>query len=211
MNALTGYLRQAGTALRFLILATLVLGLAYPLAIFGAGQLIAPYQANGSILKDGGGAPAASALIAQASADDAGAQDPLWFHARPSAVKWDPASATNLGPNDPKLLDAVTANRSAVAAAEGISEAGVPADAVTASGSGLDPGISPDYARLQVPRVAAAHGLSADTVASLVNKNTSGGLEAFLGQPSVNVTTLNVDIAATAGPGAQPSQPAPSK
>jgi K+-transporting ATPase ATPase C chain len=76
MKTLTGYLRQTGTALRFLIFATLVLGLAYPLFIFGAGQLIAPYQANGSILKDDGGAPAASALIAQSSADDAGAQDP---------------------------------------------------------------------------------------------------------------------------------------
>lgn len=202
MNTLSGYLRQAGTALRFLLLATLVLGLAYPLAIFGVGQLIAPYQANGSIIKSDGGAPAASALIAQSSADDAGAQDPLWFHARPSAVKWDPASssATNLGPNDPKLLDAVTANRSAVAAAEGVSETAVPADAVTASGSGLDPDISPDYARLQVPRVAAAHGLSAQAVASLVDRNTSSGLEAFLGQPAVNVTALNLDVAAAAQP-----------
>ena len=91
----------------------MILGLAYPLAVFGVGQLIAPYQANGSILKDDGGAPAASALIVQAAADDAGTQDPNWFHARPSAVDWDPASssATNLGPNEPKLLDAVTANR----------------------------------------------------------------------------------------------------
>ena len=100
MNILTGYLRQLGTALRFLLFATLVLGVAYPLAVFGTGQLIAPYQANGSIIKDGTGAPAASALIAQAAADDSGAQDPRWFHARPSAVKWDPASssASNLGP-----------------------------------------------------------------------------------------------------------------
>jgi potassium-transporting ATPase KdpC subunit len=209
MNTLTGYLRQAGTALRFLILATLVLGAAYPLAVFGVGQLIAPYQANGSILKDGAGAPAASALIAQASADDAGAQDPRWFHARPSAVKWDPASssASNLGPNDPKLLDAVTANRSAVAAAEGISEAAVPADAVTASGSGLDPDISPAYARVQLARVAAANGLSTDAVASLVEQHTSSGLAASLGQPSVNVTALNLAVAAAA----RPSQPAQSK
>ena len=109
MNTLTGYLRQAGTALRFLLFATLVLGLAYPLAVFGTGQLIAPYQANGSILKDSAGAPAASALIAQAAADDSGVQDPRWFHARPSAAKWDPASSSpvNLGPNDPKLLEAV--------------------------------------------------------------------------------------------------------
>jgi K+-transporting ATPase ATPase C chain len=200
MNTLTGYLRQAGTALRFLILATLVLGAAYPLAVFGVGQLIAPYQANGSILKDSAGAPAASVLIAQVSADNAGAQDPRWFHARPSAVKWDPASssASNLGPNDPKLLEAVTENRSAVAVAEDISEAQVPADAVTASGSGLDPDISPAYAKLQVPRVAAAQHLSADTVMSLVTRHTTGGLAAFLGQPSVNVAALNVDVAAAA-------------
>lgn len=200
MNTLTGYLRQAGTALRFLIFATLVLGVAYPLAVFGVGQLIAPHQANGSIIKDSAGAPAASALIAQASANDAGAQDPRWFHARPSAVKWDPASssASNLGPNDPTLLASVTANRAAAAASERVSGADVPADAVTSSGSGLDPDISPAYARIQVPRVAAAQGLSTDVVASLVGRHTSGGLEAFLGQPSVNVTALNLDVAAAA-------------
>lgn len=200
MNALTGYLRQAGTAVRFLLFATLILGVAYPLAVFGVGQLIAPYQANGSIIKDSAGTPAASALIIQASANNAGTQDPRWFHARPSAVKWNPASssASNLGPNDPKLLDAVTANRAAVAAAEGISKDQVPADAVTASGSGLDPDISPAYAKLQVRRVAAAQHLSTDTVMSLVTKHTTGGLAAFLGQPSVNVTALNVDLSATA-------------
>lgn len=199
MNTLTGYLRQAGTAARFLLIVTLVLGLAYPLAIFGIGQLIAPYQANGSILRTEDGTPAASALIAQA-ADDTGTQDPRWFHPRPSAVNWDPASSSpsNLGPNDPKLLDAVTKNRAAVAAAEDSSEAEVPADAVTASGSGLDPDISPQYARLQVPRVAAAHRLSAETVQALVDLNTSSGPEAFLGQPSVNVTALNLDVAAAA-------------
>ena len=201
MNALTGYLRQSGTAIRFLFLATLVLGLAYPAAVFGIGQLIAPYQANGSIIRDGAGAPAASALIAQVK-NDGGTQDPAWFHARPSAVGWDPASssASNLGPNDPKLTDAVNANRAAVAGAEGVQQSEVPADAVTASGSGLDPGISPAYARLQVPRVAAAHQLAPDAVQALVDKNTSSGLEAFLGQPTVNVTALNLDVAAAGSP-----------
>lgn len=201
MNTLTGYLRQALTALRFLLAATLVLGVAYPLAVFGVGQLIAPYQANGSIIRDDGGAPAASALIAQASADENGVQDPRWFHARPSAVNWDPAtsSASNLGPNDPKLLQAVEANRAAVAAEEGISESEVPADAVTASGSGLDPHISPEYALLQVSRVAAAHGMSPEEVRALVLRHTSSGLEALLGQPSVNVTLVNLDVAASSG------------
>ncbi|MGO4804386.1 potassium-transporting ATPase subunit C [Arthrobacter sp. 2MCAF15] len=198
MNTLTGYLRQAGTALRFLALATVVLGLCYPLAVFGAGQLIAPAQANGSIIKDPAGHPAASSLIVQAPANDAGAQDPRWFHARPSAVKWDPASssASNLGPNDSKLAEAIAANRAAVAQAESVPEAEVPADAVTASGSGLDPDISPAYARLQIRRVAAAHGLSTEAVAELVARQTSTGPAAFLGQPAVNVTALNLAVAA---------------
>ncbi|GAA5190981.1 potassium-transporting ATPase subunit KdpC [Arthrobacter gyeryongensis] len=198
MNTLPGYLRQAGTALRFLLLATVVLGLIYPLAIFAIGQAVAPFQANGSIVRDSAGKPAASALMAQVSANDAGTQNPLWFHARPSAAKWDPAASTasNLGPNDPKLLDAVKANRAAVAAAEGVKESDVPADAVTASGSGLDPQISVAYARLQVPRVAKAHGLSPEAVQAMVDRRTVTGLEAFLGQPSVNVTELNLDIAA---------------
>lgn len=200
MNMLLGYFRQAGTAIRFLLLSTLILGLAYPLAIFGVGQAVAPFQANGSIVKDDAGNPAASALIAQASADDAGTQDPAWFHARPSAVGWDPtsSSASNLGPNDAELLDAVTANRAAVAELEDVSEAAVPADAVTASGSGLDPDISIEYATLQIPRVARAHGLSPEAVQGLVDNNTSDGLEAFLSQPSVNVTELNLAVAEAA-------------
>lgn len=202
MNTLIGYLRQAGTALRFLALATLVLGVAYPLAVFGVGQFIAPYQANGSIIRDDGGAPAASALLAQTAADENGVQDPRWFHARPSAVSWDPAasSASNLGPNEAKLLETITANRSAVAAAEGVSESEVPADAVTASASGLDPHISLEYARLQVDRVAAAQGMDTGAVASLVDRHTSSGLLAFLGQPSVNVTALNLALAAASQP-----------
>ena len=124
-------------------------------------------------------------------------------------MKWDPASssATNLGPNDPKLLDAVAANQSAVAAAEGVDAAAVPADAVTASGSGLDPDVSPEYAKLQLARVAAANGLSTDAVAAMVEQYTSSGVVAFLGQPSVNVTALNLAVAAAA----RPSQPAQTK
>lgn len=198
MNTLLGYLRQAGTAVRFLALATLVLGLLYPVAIFGLGQVIAPAQANGSILKDSAGNPVASARLVQTSADEKGVQDLKWFHARPSAVKWDPASssASNLGPNDQNLTKSVEAARETVAAAEGIDPARVPADAVTASGSGLDPSISVAYAQLQIPRVAAAHRLSEGDVLALVERNTTSGLEAFLGQPAVNVTTLNLDLAA---------------
>lgn len=208
MNTLPGYLRQAGTALRFLLLATVVLGLLYPLVIFGIGQAVVPFQANGSIVKDSAGNPAASALIAQVSADNSGTQNPAWFHARPSAGKWDTSNSTasNLGPNDSKLLDAVKAARTAIAAAEGVNESAVPADAVTASGSGLDPQISPAYARIQVPRVAKAHGLSPETVQAMVDRRTVTGLEAFLGQPSVNVTELNLDVAAAAPASAAPAK-----
>jgi K+-transporting ATPase ATPase C chain len=203
MNTILGYLRQVGTAIRFLVLTTLLLGVVYPLAIFGIGQVLAPAQANGSIVVDPTGQPAASALIVQTSADSKGVQDPKWFHARPSALTWNPSSssATNLGPNDPGLLRSVQDNRAAIAAAEHVDPSGVPADALTASGSGLDPQISVAYAELQIPRVAAAHELSQDTVRSLMARNTTDGLEAFLGQPSVNVTILNLDIAAASRAG----------
>lgn len=205
-----GYLRQFGTALRFLLLATLVLGLAYPLAVFGIGQAIAPSQANGSIVTVEGKA-AASTLIVQdptaadgASADGALA-DPAtaekYFVPRLSAVNGDPASssATNLGPNDPQLRENMEAARAAAAEREGVDPARVPLDAVTASGSGLDPHISPEYAALQAGRVARTNGLSVEQVRELIADHTSGGLEAFLGQTSVNVTALNIAVALAAG------------
>lgn len=186
MNA---YRRQLFTALRFLLCATLLLGLAYPVLIFGVGQVVAPAQANGSILTVGGKA-AGSSLLAQPVTGDA------YFFPRPSAVGWDPAtsSATNLGPNQVALVEAIASNRAEVAAREKAAPGDVPIDAVTASGSGLDPDISPAYAALQVPRVAAATGLSEAAVRELVSQNTSTGLNAFLGQPSVNTTTLNAAL-----------------
>ncbi len=188
MNA---YGRQLLTALRFLICATLLLGLAYPVLVFGLGQLAAPAQANGSIITSGGQA-VGSSLLAQPVAG-AG-----WFHPRPSAVGWDPAtsSASNLGPNQAALVEAIAKNRAEVAAREKVAPAEVPIDAVTASGSGLDPDISPAYAALQVARVAAANGLSEAAVKELVAQNTSTGVNAFLGQPSVNTTTLNAALKA---------------
>ncbi|SEF00257.1 K+-transporting ATPase ATPase C chain [Arthrobacter alpinus] len=188
MNA---YGRQLLTALRFLLCATLLLGLAYPVLVFGAGQLIAPAQANGSIISNGGKA-VGSSLLAQPVTGTA------YFFPRPSAVGWDPAtsSATNLGPNQAALVEAIATNRGEVAAREKVSPAEVPIDAVTASGSGLDPDISPAYAALQVSRVAAANGLSEAAVKDLVEQNTSAGVNAFLGQPSVNTTTLNAALKA---------------
>lgn len=188
MNA---YGRQLFTALRFLICATLLLGLAYPVLVFGLGQVVAPAQANGSIISSGGQA-SGSSLLAQPVTGTA------YFFPRPSAVGWDPAtsSASNLGPNQPALVEAMATNRAEVAAREKVAPGEVPIDAVTASGSGLDPDISPAYAALQLPRVAAATGLSEAAVKELVAQNTSSGVNAFLGQPSVNTTTLNAALAA---------------
>ncbi|WP_425859865.1 K(+)-transporting ATPase subunit C [Arthrobacter sp. TWP1-1] len=187
MNA---YGRQLFTALRFLLCATLLLGLAYPVLVFGLGQLVAPAQANGSIITTGGQA-AGSSLLAQPVTGTA------YFFPRPSAVGWDPAtsSATNLGPNQVALVEAMDKSRTEVADRENVDPSTVPIDAVTTSGSGLDPDISTAYAALQVPRVAAANGLSDEAVRALIVKSTSAGVNAFLGQPSVNTTTLNAALA----------------
>jgi len=188
--AMNAYGRQLLTSLRFLFFATLLLGLAYPALVFGVGQLAAPAQANGSIITVSG-QPAGSSLLAQPVAGDG------YFYPRPSAVGWDPSqsSASNLGPNQPALVAAIAKNRTAVAAREQVPAASVPMDAVTASGSGLDPDISPAYAALQVPRVARASGLGEAAVKALVAKHTSNGFLAFLGQPAVNTTTLNAALA----------------
>lgn len=188
MNA---YFRQLFTALRFLLCATLLLGLAYPVLIFGVGQVVAPAQANGSLITTGGQA-AGSSLLAQPVTGTA------YFFPRPSAVGWDPStsSATNLGPNQSALQEAIAANRAEVAVREKVAPGDVPIDAVTASGSGLDPDISPSYATLQAPRVAAANGLSEAAVQELIEENTSTGVNAYLGQSSVNTTTLNAALMA---------------
>ncbi|WP_336853731.1 K(+)-transporting ATPase subunit C [Sinomonas albida] len=187
------YLRQFGTAFRLLGLCTILLGVLYPLAMFGVGQAVASRQANGSI-EQLNGQPAASSLIVQAVPE----KDNRFFFPRPSAVKWDPSSssATNLGPSDPALAKAVADARSAVAAREGVAESAVPIDAVTGSGSGLDPDISPAYAELQVPRVAKATGLSTAQVEQLVADVTNNPVLSLLGQPAVNTTKLNLAIAA---------------
>ncbi|ABY22658.1 potassium-transporting ATPase C chain [Renibacterium salmoninarum ATCC 33209] len=194
MNTFTSYLRQFGTAFRLLIAATVVLGLGYPAVVWGIGQLAFPNQANGSIVSVNG-QQAASSLIAQSPKDGLG---PEWFHPRPSAVNWDPASsrASNLGPNDPKLAESIETLRAQIAEDENVSESKVPMDALTASGSGLDPQISLAYAQLQIPRIADKTGLSETALQDLVSKNTTSELESLLGQQSVNVTKLNIDLAA---------------
>jgi len=191
--------RSLGVAVRLTLLSTVVLGIAYPLAVWGVGQAAFHDQANGSMVTDSSGTVVGSSLIGQ-SFDGKGAD--RWFQSRPSAAGEEgydanASSGSNLGPSNPDLLKAVEERRAAVAKADGISAAEVPADAVTASGSGLDPDISPEYALQQVSRVASARGLSEDAVRTLVDEHTEARQLGFLGEPVVNVLELNLALAAT--------------
>lgn len=191
-------LRTTAVAVRAMILATLVLGVGYTFAITGLGQVLAPAQANGSLLTDAGGSVVGSALIGQSWADADGAPLPEYFQPRPSAAgdgyDGGASSGSNLGPENADLIAAIGERRSAIAAFEGVAESAIPADAVTASASGLDPHISVAYADLQIARVAAARGLDPDTVRALVATHTTGRDLGFLGEPRVNVLELNVAL-----------------
>jgi potassium-transporting ATPase KdpC subunit len=173
-----------------LFFAIILCGL-YPLVIYGAAQLLFPHQANGGLLVDKSGTVRGSALIAQ---DFTG---PQYFHPRPSAAGPDGYDATNsggsnLGPTSSNLVAEITQRIAAYRVENGLAtNAIVPADAVTASGSGLDPDISPANAALQIPRVAKARGLSQVYVRKLVKQNTSGRDLGVFGMPRVNVMTLN--------------------
>jgi K+-transporting ATPase ATPase C chain len=187
--------RQYVAAARALLLATLVLGLAYPLVVTGLAQVLAPGQADGSLV-EANGAVVGSSLIGQAYSD--ADEDPLpqYFQPRPSASEYDGTASggSNLGPDSPELAALVEERRAAVAALNEVDPADVPPDAVTASASGLDPHISSAYAAIQVDRVAAIRGLPAAEVASLVAEYTSGRDLGFIGAPHVNVVQLNLAL-----------------
>jgi potassium-transporting ATPase KdpC subunit len=182
-------LRQSLAGLRVLIALTVILGLAYPLLMTGFGQLVFHDQANGSMVQVDG-TDVGSSLIGQ---DFAGAQ---WFHSRPSASSYDALASggTNLGPNSPVLLKAVDRARARIAKEDGVSPSAVPPDAVTSSGSGLDPDISPAYADIQVARVAHARGMSVAAVQRLVDDHTQGRPLGFLGESRVDVVELNLAL-----------------
>ncbi|MFE7188995.1 potassium-transporting ATPase subunit KdpC [Kitasatospora sp. NPDC057541] len=191
------------TALRALLVLTVLLGIAYPLLVTGISQLAFADKANGSIVKVDG-KEAGSSLLGQNfnlpkqnpdDPDEAPRPDPRWFQPRPGAYDPKASGASNLGPNSEDLTKTVEERRQAVAAFDGVSPASVPADAVTASGSGLDPHISTAYAREQVDRVAKARDLPVDTVRELVDRYTDGRPLGFLGQPGVNVVLLNKALA----------------
>ncbi|MEV1291810.1 potassium-transporting ATPase subunit C [Pseudonocardia sp. NPDC049635] len=184
---------------------TVLCGVVYPLAIWAVTRLPGLADpAEGSLLPGATG-PVGSTLIGIDPVAADPAADP-WFHTRPSASAADvlgPADpavsgGSNAGGFDEELLAAVTLRRELVAAREGVEPAAVPADAVTASASGLDPHISPAYAALQTPRVARVTGLAPELVAELVAGATEGRTFGILGEPRVNVTLLNTALAETA-------------
>lgn len=187
-STLTDLARQVFAGLRILLVFTVVLGIGYPIAVWAAGQAFGD-RANGQPLRVDGQI-VGSRLLGQSFEGEE------WFHSRPSAADYDTlASATsNLGPSNPDLLDAIAEYRATVAATESVDPDQVPPDAVTASGSGLDPHISLAYAGLQAPRVSEANDLPIEEVRDLIDEHTDGRSFGFLGEPGVNVFELNLAI-----------------
>lgn len=173
-----------------LFFAVILCGL-YPLIVYGAARLLFPNQANGSLLVDKSGAVRGSALLAQ------NFTSAKYFHPRPSAAGANGYDATsssgsNLGPTSSNLVANITQNIATYRSDNSLAtNTSVPVDAVTASGSGLDPDISPENAALQIPRVAKARGMSEEQVHKLVQQNTASRDLGIWGEPRVNVMTLN--------------------
>lgn len=188
-------LRQLLAAVRAVLVATVVLGLAYPLLMTGLAQVVAPARADGSLVTVDG-TVVGSALIGQGFVSADGDPLPWYFQSRPSAGDWDgrASGGSNLGPSSPELAEAVATRRAEVAAFNGVPESAVPDDAVTTSASGLDPHISPAYAQLQVARVAEARGVPVSEVADLLAEATHGRDLGFIGAPHVDVLELNVAL-----------------
>ena len=175
--------------IRFSLVTLALLGGGYHLVLWAIGSVAFPSQAEGSLIRRDDGTIIGSRLIAQ------GFTRPEYFHSRPSGVDYNAASTggTNYGPSNPDHLAAVKLRREAVAADL------VPSDLVTASGSGIDPHLSPAATELQVARVAAARGTSADRVREIVRAHTEGPTFGFLGKARVNVLELNLDLDRTLG------------
>ncbi|WP_329320519.1 potassium-transporting ATPase subunit KdpC [Streptomyces sp. NBC_01262] len=200
-SPLSTVVRNHLAALRMLLVFTVITGIAYPLLVTGVAQAAFSDQANGSLVtKDG--KTVGSSLLGQnfnivKNGKDTGKPDPQWFQPRPSAGGYDPtvSGASNLGPNNTDLIKTIKERKAAVAAFDGVSPDSVPADAVTASGSGLDPAISKAYADEQIARVAKTRGLDESTVRKLVADNTHSRALGFLGEEYVNVVELNLALA----------------
>lgn len=209
--------RQYGAALRTLLVLTVIFGLAYPLVMTGIAQAAFHGNANGSLVHRDG-KTVGSDLIGQAFTKpvlvngkpkkDADGNpvvepDPAYFQSRPSAAGtgYDPlsTSASNLGPENEDLIAAIKERRTTAAQLDGVAPSQVPPDALLASGSGLDPHISPAYARQQIARIARERDLSQAQVRNLVDEHTQGRVLGFLGESRVNVLELNLALDAMAG------------
>ncbi len=204
MTHLPSWFRQHLAALRALLIFTVITGIIYPVAIWGIAQGVFPHQANGSLVSFHGRV-VGSSLLCQEFTDAKGDPLPQYFQPRPSAAilsgakndyGCDPrySSASNLGPNNPTLVALIRQRRKQIAAFDHVPVSAIPADAVTASGSGLDPGITPANAAIQVDRVAAARHVSPAAVEALVKHYTFGRQLGFLGEPYVNVLLLNIAL-----------------
>jgi potassium-transporting ATPase KdpC subunit len=186
--------RYAIVAVRMALVTLVLLGVVYPLVMTGVAQIAFPRQANGSLVRDTGGRVVGSELIGQRFSDA------RHFHGRPSAAGkdgYDAASsgASNLAPTSRELRARVAAGvAAAVAENPGLTAGRVPVDMVTTSGSGLDPDITPANAFAQIPRVAAARGMTEDAVRRIVERNVTPRQFGFLGEARVNVLRLNLDL-----------------
>lgn len=176
------FFTNALTGLRSMVLLTIILGIMYPVAVWATGQVIAKDKADGSIASYQGHA-VGSTLIAQPFEGDE------WIWPRPSAANYDGAASagSNLGPNSPELLKQIEERRAKFGN-------DAPPDALTASSSGLDPDISPEWAAQQVDRVAKARGIDAAKIKQCVDDATSSRMLGFLGEPTVNVFQANLCI-----------------
>ena len=203
-------LTQARAAIVSTLFFTLLLGVVHPLAVTGIGKLAFPHQAEGSLIRDAHGQVIGSSLIGQ------NFTKPEYLHPRPSAAGMDGydasgSSGSNYGPLNDDL-----AKRVAASAADLRKESpdSIPADAVTTSGSGLDPDISPNYAKRQATRIANARGVSAADVQAVIAANTTDRWLGIFGQPHVNVLMTNLALDAKApihqAPAAAPAAPAPA-
>ena len=199
MNRLPVIVRQHIAGFRFLLVFTVLCGLIYPLVMVGISQALFHNKANGSLVSYHGHV-VGSGLLCQEFADAKGNPLPQYFQPRPSDAVVNGGSgcnplnsaASNLGPTNPAEIKDITSLQKQISAFDHVPVSQIPADAVTASGSGLDPDISPANAYIQVDRVAAARHLPLSEVRNLVTQNITGRTLGFLGEPTVNVLTLNI-------------------